>query len=257
MEPREQRVGGASVVGDGDPAVHKRGEGAPPRVLVVEDDQSLAKLLSERLGRRGFEAHGCGAMAEALALLSEADFEVVVSDINLGAASGIDLCRHLAESRPNLPVIVITAFGSLEVAVESIRAGAFDFLSKPFELEALVLALERALQHRRLREAAQPHCRADHPVDVDLWGQGDLHTLQRSQRAVRPLAARQAAFRRLGQQARDAGLVEARVNGRKLCQGLIGCFGETSNSLLCSPGLPADLRVLRTAHAASRLVSRA
>ena len=65
---------------------------------------------------------------------------------------GIELCTRIAESWPNLPTIVMTAFGSVEVAVAAIRAGAYDFLVKPFEHEALVVALERAIEHRRLED---------------------------------------------------------------------------------------------------------
>ena len=69
----------------------------------------------------------------------------------MGTASGLELCERIAADRPDVPVIVITAFGTLETAIAAIRAGAYDFITKPFEIEALAVALERAVQHRRLR----------------------------------------------------------------------------------------------------------
>ncbi len=122
------------------------------RVLVVEDDAALRELLAEGLPRRGFEVTACAGLADALAALEQADPDVVVTDLNLGGPGGLELCGRLASSRPDLPVVVITAFGSLETAVAALRAGAYDFVAKPFDLDALRLTLERAVRHRALRE---------------------------------------------------------------------------------------------------------
>ena len=77
------------------------------------------------------------------------DVDVVVADHNMPGTTGISLCDELTANRPELPVVVITAFGSLETAIAAIRAGAYDFFTKPFEIEELTLTLERALAHRR------------------------------------------------------------------------------------------------------------
>jgi len=76
----------------------------------------------------------------------------VATDLNMPGMSGVELCERVVANRPDVPVLLLTAFGSLDAAVSAIRAGAYDFLTKPFEVEALVLALERAIQHRSLRE---------------------------------------------------------------------------------------------------------
>lgn len=88
---------------------------------------------------------------EAMALLTGHDFDVVVTDLNMKGMNGIELCAKIAEMRPGLPVVVITAFGSVQAAIASIRAGAYDFLTKPFEMEELALTLERALEHSALQ----------------------------------------------------------------------------------------------------------
>jgi DNA-binding NtrC family response regulator len=122
------------------------------RVLLVEDDRAMGDLLENQLARRGYQTWARHSAADALALLRSQDVEVVVADHNMPGTTGISLCDELTANRPEVPVVVITAFGSLETAIAAIRAGAYDFLTKPFEIEQLVLTLERALAHRALKE---------------------------------------------------------------------------------------------------------
>src|SRR5207248_6549136 len=88
----------------------------------------------------------------ALAVLASEDFDAVATDLNMKAMHGLELCQRIVANRKNTPVLVITAFGSLDTAVAAIRAGAYDFITKPFELTALTLSVQRAIQHRSLRE---------------------------------------------------------------------------------------------------------
>ena len=122
------------------------------RILVVDDDPAMCDLLLAGLSSLGFEPVVAHTAEAALRALLAGDFEAVVTDLNLGGGNGIDLCKQIATHRPGVPVIVITAFGSLETAIAAIRAGAYDFITKPLEIEALAMALERAVQHRALRE---------------------------------------------------------------------------------------------------------
>src|SRR5205807_7716720 len=110
------------------------------------------EMLAKGLSRKGFACQLRTAPDEALALMRAESFDVVVTDLNMRAMSGLELCARIAADRPDVPVVVITAFGSLETAVGAIRAGAYDFVTKPFEMEDIALTLERAIQHRRLRE---------------------------------------------------------------------------------------------------------
>ncbi|MEO7328888.1 MAG: sigma 54-interacting transcriptional regulator, partial [Minicystis sp.] len=121
------------------------------RVLLVDDDPAMCELLELDLRDRGFEVVSRPAANEALALLDEQMVSVVLTDLNMRGMSGIELCRRVAESHPDVPVVVITAFGSIETAVSAIRAGAYDYLSKPIDAEALILALDRAIAHHALR----------------------------------------------------------------------------------------------------------
>ena len=122
------------------------------RILVVEDDAAMAQLLDEGLTRRGFTVTAVHTGDAALLAFQSTDFDAVVTDLHMKGLNGLALCERIVAGHPGTPVIVVTAFGSLETAIKAIRAGAYDFITKPFELEALALALVRAVQHRQLRD---------------------------------------------------------------------------------------------------------
>jgi two-component system response regulator HydG len=129
-------------------------------VLIVDDDLAMCEMLAKGLSRKGFQCQFRTAADEALALMEREPFDVVVTDLNMRAMNGLELCARIAANRPDLPVVVLTAFGSLETAVGAIRAGAYDFITKPVEIEALALTLARAVQHRALREEVKQLRRA-------------------------------------------------------------------------------------------------
>jgi two-component system, NtrC family, response regulator AtoC len=121
-------------------------------ILLVDDDAPFCETLELGLTKRGYRTASCLSAAEALGRLSAEDFDVVVTDLNMRGTGGIELCGRIVANRPDIPVIVLTAFGSLDTAVSAIRAGAYDFISKPVELDALAIAIDRAAKHRELRE---------------------------------------------------------------------------------------------------------
>ena len=121
-----------------------------PNVLVVDDDAAMCSLIATRLQSRGFSIQTTTDPLKALGLV-EGEIDAVVTDINMKGMSGLELCRRLHEVRPGVPVLVITAFGSMDAAIQAIRAGAYDFLPKPFEIDQLALALERGIAHAKLR----------------------------------------------------------------------------------------------------------
>jgi DNA-binding NtrC family response regulator len=122
------------------------------RVLLVDDDVSLAETLEIGLRKRGYEVTTRASAEDAQGLVMSEDFDVVVTDLNMRHVNGIELCERIVANRADVPVIVLTAFGSLDTAVSAIRAGAYDFISKPVELEALAIAVDRAARHRQLGE---------------------------------------------------------------------------------------------------------
>ena len=122
------------------------------RILVVDDEPEMATVIEQALTRRGYDVTQLQSADAAWELLEREDFDVVVTDINMKGMNGVELTERSARNRHDVPVIVITAFGSLETATAVLRAGAYDFITKPFEIDQLVVGVERAIQNRRLRE---------------------------------------------------------------------------------------------------------
>ena len=122
------------------------------RVLLIDDDQSMCEMMASALEKRGCDVTWRTRGADALELVSEQDFDSVVTDLNLEKMSGLDICRHITENRPDVPVIVVTAFGDMKSAIAAMRAGAYDFLNKPIEMETLGHTVKRAIRHRELQE---------------------------------------------------------------------------------------------------------
>jgi DNA-binding NtrC family response regulator len=121
-------------------------------VLIVDDDKSMCEMLETDIRQRDLGVSSFPSAEEAFEVLRDGSFDVVLTDLNLPGINGIELCERIAANRPDIPVIVITAFGSLDTAVAAIRAGAYDFVTKPIDLEILGLALDRAIRHRMLQE---------------------------------------------------------------------------------------------------------
>jgi DNA-binding NtrC family response regulator len=121
------------------------------RIVIVEDDRSMAEMLEADLRLRGFVTVWCPTAEAALAQWQHDDFDVVLTDLKLPGLHGLDLCERIVVNRPDIPVVVITAFGSMETAMAAIRAGAYDFVNKPVDMDALALVLERAIRHRALQ----------------------------------------------------------------------------------------------------------
>jgi len=129
-------------------------ERARARVLIVDDDQSMCELLGFELGSRGFSwAFETGPQG-ALGALEANDVDVVVTDLKMTGMNGIELCDRIVTAHPDLPVILLTAHGTIDAAVAALRVRAHDFLTKPPDIEALVATVDRAVQHRRLSDEA-------------------------------------------------------------------------------------------------------
>jgi two-component system response regulator AtoC len=121
------------------------------RVLVVEDEAYVRDSLVEILRSRGFEASPAGSAAEALEHVARTPVDVVLSDLRMPGADGLELVRQMQIAAPDVPVVILTGHGNVPSAVECLKAGASDYILKPAEPEALEVALERALEGRALR----------------------------------------------------------------------------------------------------------
>ena len=136
-------------------------------LLIVDDEEEMVSFLGDGLTRRGFSVRCARSAAEAMGALKDDAADAVVTDLNMPGVSGTQLCQSIAEQWPDTPVLVLTAFGSLETAVAAIRAGAYDFITKPVEIDVLELALERALRQRNASlEVKQLRTKARSPDEI-------------------------------------------------------------------------------------------
>ena len=117
-------------------------------ILVVDDDASLRKVLTYTLSEAGYEVLEAGSGEEALDVLAAQTPDVVITDLRMKGMHGLDLLAHVKEQLPQTLVVVITAFGSVDSAVKAMKKGAFDYITKPFDRDALILSIRRALRYR-------------------------------------------------------------------------------------------------------------
>lgn len=121
----------------------------PPRILLIEDDTSIAASLQRVLAQRGYEVILETRGDSGLRLTETSRFDVVLTDFKLPGLSGLDLVRQLREAKPRLPVILITAHRTTETAIEATKYGAYDYLLKPFEMPELLTLVEKAVESSR------------------------------------------------------------------------------------------------------------
>jgi DNA-binding NtrC family response regulator len=126
--------------------------GEPRTVLVVDDEPAMREMLVSLLEEEGIRARPAASADEALECTRESDFDAVVSDIRMPGRDGIALLAELRQARPETPVILMTAFGSIDSAVDAMRSGAFDYITKPFKRGAVIASLERAFELRALEQ---------------------------------------------------------------------------------------------------------
>ena len=124
-------------------------------ILVIEDDQDMCDLLTAGLSRRDFSVKTFVSGKEGLASVDLHLTDVVLADINLPDINGLDICNAIVSNMPDIPVIMMTAFGSMDTAIAAIRAGAYDFVTKPLDLDILALSLKRAVRYRNLQQTVK------------------------------------------------------------------------------------------------------
>ncbi len=122
------------------------------RILIIEDDQDMCEMLEADLCARGFTPSWETSGNDGISALGSNIFDVILTDVNLPDINGLELCRQFSANYPDIPVVIMTAFGSMETAIAAIRAGAYDFIIKPVDLDILALSLKRAVNHRTLQE---------------------------------------------------------------------------------------------------------
>ncbi|MFH1723477.1 MAG: sigma-54 dependent transcriptional regulator [Elusimicrobiota bacterium] len=125
------------------------------KILIVDDEELIRWSLSEGLGSAGYKALTAESAEKALALIEKEDLDVILTDLRLEGASGLELLKEARRLRPEIPVILMTAFADMDSAIEAIREGAADYIPKPLQLEGLKLTLNRVLETEALRSRIQ------------------------------------------------------------------------------------------------------
>ncbi len=120
------------------------------RILFIDDDRAGREVALFNLRKAGYEVTAASDGQEGLAAFSPEKFDLVITDVKMPGLSGIDVLRRVRSQSPDIPVLVITAFGNVETAVEAMKAGAYDFIGKPFHRDQLLLSVEKAFERRRL-----------------------------------------------------------------------------------------------------------
>ena len=122
------------------------------KILVVDDDLGMCGMLSDVLKEEGFSVHTTGESFEASKILKKEEFDVIVTDLKMKGLKGLDLLEVAHKVAPMTPVIIITAFGTIESVIKAMKMGAYDYITKPFQMDELVLTVRKALENRLLKK---------------------------------------------------------------------------------------------------------
>ena len=122
------------------------------RILVVDDEPNMLRLLKTILmDKTGYEVSTTNNPLEVAKMLQEESFDLVITDLKMPLVDGIDLISIVKKIDPTLPIIMITAYGTIETAEEAIQQGAYDFITKPFRKETILITIKRGLEWKRMQ----------------------------------------------------------------------------------------------------------
>jgi len=122
------------------------------KILIIDDEKSILDLLSVVFEKEGYLVETSLAATRAVDLMGHKDFDLIISDIKMPKMNGMELLKYVREHRPNIPVVMITAYGTIKQAVEALKAGAMDYVVKPFDVEELKIIVAQGLEKKRLKE---------------------------------------------------------------------------------------------------------
>lgn len=116
------------------------------RILVIDDESSILNMLKVLLSVEGYQVTAYQEATKALEVVCQEEFDLVITDLRMAPISGMDVLKYVREQRPALPVIIMTAYGKVETAIESFQIGAFEYLKKPFKAADLLSTVRKALE---------------------------------------------------------------------------------------------------------------
>ncbi|MDR2945197.1 MAG: sigma-54 dependent transcriptional regulator, partial [Candidatus Adiutrix sp.] len=122
----------------------------PPNILIVDDEEHIRKIMSIMLGKHGYHCRTAASGEEALSIIGKESFDAVFTDMKMPGLDGLELLARVKADYPELVVVMVTAFASVDTAIQAMKAGAYDYVAKPFKEDEIVLILEKALERGRL-----------------------------------------------------------------------------------------------------------
>src|SRR6266545_1271465 len=157
---------------------------ASASILLVDDDSAFRQVMAGELRRLGYEVATAGSGEEAVARVEAHEPEIVLLDLRLPGMDGLATLKAIRARSPSTEVIMLTGHGSIDTAIESIRVGAFDYVTKPCPLDEIQIRVERAVEQRALRKRANLLERALTPLDPAAWCVGESAEFRRMLRLV-------------------------------------------------------------------------
>ena len=188
------------------------------KILVVDDDLNILKVLQMRLESEGYAVVTASETGEAKEKILEGDFDIALLDLKLSEANGIDLMKSLREVDPDLPVIILTAYGTIESAVEAMKWGAYSYLTKPFDYRDLLMQVHHGIEQSRLSREVK---RLRSVIRADLEGQniiGESKAMKQVSQLVALAAGTDSNVFISGESGTGTGLIAKalhRLSGRK------------------------------------------
>ncbi len=204
------------------------------KILVVDDEPRSVKLLRLRLEEAGHHLLGAGSVAEAKAQLSNELLDLLITDVRLPDGSGLDIVSEAKAVQPHLPVVVITAHGAIQDAVDAMRRGAAEYVLKPFEIEQMALLSERLLESARIRAEHSYLLEESREREETIHIVGQSAAIEHVRQLVRKVSASRSNVLLLGESGTGKELVAQAIH-----------FGSTSRKQplirVNCPGIPAQL----------------
>lgn len=185
-------------------------------ILIVEDEVNIRAALGTIVGKMGYQVRSAATGEEAVALLNEGECDLVITDLKMPGMDGIDLLRRIREAWPRTEVVVMTAYGSVETAVEAMRLGAYDYLVKPLDRERLPVVVEKALERHflatenaRLRDRLETRTRFEQMI-------GESEPMQSIHKLVEMVAASDVTVLLTGESGTGKELVARAIHHKSL-----------------------------------------
>jgi two-component system, NtrC family, response regulator HydG len=148
-----------------------------PKILFVEDDPAFSKMIVLFLGRRGYELTACHQVAEAVSKTAEQEFDLLLLDYRLPDGTGLDVLEAARQAQGPVPAVIMTSLNDVRTAVKAMRAGAFDYITKPVNHEELLMVLQDALERKQVSASASPAKAAEAKIEGDSRAARELYRL--------------------------------------------------------------------------------